>query len=182
MQITIEGLAAATAVMSGFRFVVGSPQAAEKDLQKFRSYVIGQEKKVVALRGRIRKLKADCRKIGRLRDDLNARKNDGTWSSMFGLLGMRKSMRRDELASAISRFYADDQMMIDEIERLLDLSQQALAEVDQALGPPGHANPYNVPTAARMLGVYAQAFREPQQQLQGLLDELGEVAGQLRAT
>ena len=180
MQITVEGLAEATSVMSGFRFVVGSRSTAEKDLQSFRNYVIAQEAKVVSLRGQIRKLKADCDKIRGLRDDLEARRDDGTWSSMFGLLGMRKSARRDDLAGAISGFYADDQAMIYEVERLLDLSQRALAEVEEALGPPGHALAHNVPTAARMLGFYSQAFREPQQQLQQLLDALHQTAAELR--
>ena len=181
MQITVEGLADTTAVMSGFYFVQGDRRTTERDLQSFRSYVIAQDEKVASLRTQVRKLKADCDKIRTLRDDLNARRDDGTWSSMFGLLGMRKSGKRDDLAAAISEFYADDQRMIYEIEELLTLSRQALRDVRSALGPPGHADPNNVPTAARMLGIYSEAFHEPQEQLQKLVDELQNTATQLRS-
>jgi hypothetical protein len=56
----------------------------------------------------------------------------------------------------------------------LDLAQQAIKEVDGALGPPGTANPYNVPLAAEILRTYALVFDKPQNELQELADVLSE--------
>ena len=95
MRITVEGLAKATGIMTGFRFVVGSEQAAEKDLVRFSNYLIEQKENITRLRGEVRKLKADCNKIEILRDALNERHKKPSWSSMFGLVGMRSSKRRE---------------------------------------------------------------------------------------
>jgi hypothetical protein len=64
--------------------------------------------------------------------------------------------------------------MIELFRQTLDLAQQAIKEVDGALGPPGTANPYNVPLAAEILRTYALVFDEPQNELQELADVLSE--------
>jgi hypothetical protein len=77
MQKAIVGLASVTKVISRFRFsVVGDSvdrATADRDLRSFNDYVIAQEEKVSSLRGNIRKLKANCDKVCKLRDNLDAR-------------------------------------------------------------------------------------------------------------
>ena len=180
MEITVVGLAKATGVVSGFRFTVGSEAAAEEDLRTFNRYVVDQRNVVASLRGEIRTLKADCDKIRELRDGLNARLDRTSWSAMFGLLGIKAGQGRDELASTISNFYADDLRMILAIEQILHLAETALTDVDQSLGEAGVARPYNVPRAARMLGAYSVMFREPEQELNDLVDKLHEAVRELR--
>jgi hypothetical protein len=63
----------------------------------FNDYVIAEEKKVMALRGRIRKLKADCEKVCELRDALNAQGKTKDWKSMWRLLGKKAAKRATEL-------------------------------------------------------------------------------------
>ena len=181
MQITVEGLAEATGIMTGFRFVVGSEQAAEKDLVRFNDYLIKQKQNITGLRGEIRKLKADCKKIQDLRDALNERHKKPSWSSMFGLVGMRSSKRREELAQTIGNFYGDDQRMIAVIQQMLRLTQKALSDVDRSLGEAGIARAYNVPRAAQMLGVYSSMFDQPQQQLNDLVESLDDAVHKLRS-
>lgn len=79
-----------------------------------------------------------------------------------------------ELHGAISNFYADDQRMIDLFSQTLDLTGRAINDVENALGPPGTANPYNVPEAAEILGTYSVLFDAPNKELHGLADVMSE--------
>ena len=130
--------------------------------------------KASILRGRIRELKANCDKVRTLRDKLDARTKAKTWGSMFGLLGSKARKRSQELHSALSNFYADDQRMIQLLEDSLGLAERALADVEDSLGPPGTMNPYNVPIAAKILGLYSVLFRAPYDELHSLADDLNQ--------
>jgi hypothetical protein len=177
MQRAIEGLASVTKVFSGFRFVISGSAVntvtASRDLARLNDYLIAQRENVSRLKGKIRKLKADCDKVRQLRDKLDARAKTKT-GSMFKLFGLKAQKRAQELYSALSDFYADDQRMIDLISDNLKLAEQALTEVEDTIGPPGTANPYNVPMAAQVLGLYAVLFRNSHGDLETLADELND--------
>jgi hypothetical protein len=180
MQKAIEGLARVTGVLRGFRFTIASPAATARSLERFNKHVIRHHENVARLRGDLRKMKSSCRKIAEIRDDLNARGKGGDWSSLFGLLGMRASGKRQDLASTLSQFYADDQAMIDVIERSIELAERALKDVDETLGEPGRANPYKASQAAAMLGLYADMFKDSNRKLQTLADEMSATAEGLK--
>jgi polyhydroxyalkanoate synthesis regulator phasin len=176
MQITIEGLAESTKVASSFRFVTSdlehSTSSAERELVRFNDYIVAQRGEVTRLRGRIRTLKGNCSRVRALRDKLNAQAKKKTYSAMFKLLGIKSGALADRLASHVGSLYADDERMIDHIEKTLGFSTRALKDVDAALGPPSLASPYNVPRAAALLGMYALLFDEPQRALDDLANEL----------
>jgi len=178
MQRAIEGLASVTKVISGFRFVVAGSTVeratADRDLARLNDYLIAQREKASNLRGKIRDLKADCDKVRRLRDKLDARTKTHSWGSMFELFGSKARKRSQELHSALSNFYADDQRMIQLLTDTLTLAEKAIAEVEDALGPPAIANPYNVPVAAQIPGAYAVLFRTPYNELDSLADDLNQ--------
>jgi chromosome segregation ATPase len=184
MQRTIEGLAEVTKVISRFRFVSdGSTvdrETAERELGRFNNYVIEQNNDITKLKNRIRELKADCEKVRDLRDKLDARTETRAWGSLFGLLGAKEQKRAQELHSSLSNFYADDQRMIDLFCQTLQLAENAITDVEKALGPPGMANPYNVPVAASILGTYAVLFDAPQKELHRLADVLSDARTALR--
>src|SRR6266487_3943684 len=85
MQLTVEGLADVTKVISGFRFVSDGGtvhhETAERELSRFNDYVIEQKKDIAKLKNRIRELKADCEKVRALRDKLDARTDTRSWGS-----------------------------------------------------------------------------------------------------
>jgi len=178
MQLTVEGLAEVTKVVSGFRFVttgkVIDRGTADRELARFNDYVIEQKKDIAKLKNRIRKLKADCEKVRVLRNNLDALSGTHSWGAMFGLFGDKARQRSLELAGYLGDFYADDQRMIDLFQQTLDLAQQAIRDVEAALGPPGIANPYNVPLAAEILRTYAVVFDKPEGELHVLADVLSE--------
>ena len=176
MQKTMVGLAAVTGVAKRFKFTLGSDYAKESDLRRFNEHLIKHDRKVENLGGNISKLKGDCEKIKKIRDKLNDHIKSRSESRMFGLFGIKASRKRHELSGAISNFYADDQEMIFLIEKTLALTESALKEVNDELGPSGRAFPSNVPKAASTLGVYAELFEEPYKQLHDLAGQLDKVA------
>lgn len=166
-----------TSVVTGFRFTT-TGAAVDFEPSRFNKYVIAQKERVAALRGNIRELKGSC---GKVRDKLNMLAGDKTdWTAMFRLFGSERREMNSQLAGALSMFYADDQRMIDLIVQILDLSQAALAEADEALGPPGMAAPYNVESAAAVLNVYAAAFTESEANLTALVMTLEDSVDALR--
>jgi uncharacterized coiled-coil protein SlyX len=184
MQRTIEGLAEVTKVISGFRFVCGAGtvdrETADRELARFNDYVVEQKEDVAKLKNRIRDLRADCEKVRALRDKLDARTDTRSWGSLFGLFGVKAHQRALELHGTLSNFYADDQRMVDLFRQTLELAEGGIKEVENALGPPGIANPYNVPAAAAILGTYAMLFDKPQSELHRLADVISEARTALR--
>ena len=179
MQTTVEGLADVTGVVTGFRFTIEG-NARDFEPARFNQYVIEQSKKVAKLRGNLRSLKGSCKKVREARDKLNALAgNRGDWAAMFRLFGDQRRQRDTELASALSNFYADDQRMIDVIERMMRFSETALDEANEALGPAGHADPYKATDAAAVLNVYAAVFKQSGKELDALVKTLEETAQQL---
>lgn len=176
MQLTTEGLAEVTKVVSGFRFEVEDGKAVRGEVSRFNAYVVEQNKAVVSLSGRIKELKADCEQVRHLRDDLDARSKNRGPGSMFGLLGVKSRRQAQNLAGALSNFYADDQRMIDAIVSILKIAEQALNEVDSELGPPGTAYADNVNAAATILRLYAGAFVDSRKQLESMVDALDKAA------
>lgn len=178
MQKAIEGMSKVTSVVTNFRFVTEAKatdyDTANRELARFNDYVIAQKSDIATLRNNIRSLKANCEKVRQLRDKLDAQTTDRSWGSLFGLLGSKAKKRTIELHNAISNFYADDQRMIDLFNKTLDLAEQAIKDIDEILGSPGTANPYNVPIAAETMGTYSVIFNEPNKELNRLADIMNE--------
>jgi hypothetical protein len=174
MQKAIEGLAKVTSVMSNFRFVTSREitdfATANSELTRFNDYIIKQSTDIDALRNEIRSLKANCEKVRELRDQLDAFSQERSWGSLFGLLGDKARQRSIELHQPISNFYADDQRMIELLTQTLDLAVSAIGDIGDVIGPPGMANPYNVPNAAALLGTFSTLFSEPNKALHKLAD------------
>lgn len=176
MRQTIIGLAEVTKVISAFRFVCEGENVdrdtASGELARFNNYIIAQKVHIEKLKNNIGRLKAKCDKVKELRNKLDARTKTREWGSMFGLLGTKAKKRSLELHGTLSNFYADDQRMIDHITAMLDLAEHAIEDVNNSLGPPGIANPYNVPAAAALLGFYAKLFEAPKAELNKLASDL----------
>jgi hypothetical protein len=185
MQQAIEGLAEVTKIISNFRFATDGATVdwptANAEMVRFNNYIIEQQTNIAKLKNNVRKLKADCDKVRQLRDDLDKRTESKSSGSLFGLLGGKAQKRTIELHGSISNFYADDQRMIELLNQTLNLTDNAIKDVEDAIGPPGMANPYNVPAAAQMLGTYSLLFREPNRELNRLADVMSEARTALTA-
>lgn len=176
MQSTVVGLASVTSVVTGFRFT-NKGSDVDREPARFNEYVIEQKKSVAALRGGIRSLKGSCEKIRNDRDTLNELAGDkNDWTAMFRLFGKQRREREIELAAKLSDFYADDQRIIEVITQIMSISEAALAEADEALGPAGTASPDRVGLAASVLNVYAQVFKQSEKRLAALVKTLERAA------
>jgi hypothetical protein len=71
--------------------------------------------------------------------------------------------------------------MVEAIKQMLDIAEGALADVEDALGPPGVYYPENVPRAAARLHTYAAAYRQSQSQLDRLVEEIADHVEALKA-
>lgn len=180
MQKTIEGLASVTSVVTGFKFTE-TGAGVDYEPARFNEHMLAHKKKVAGLRGNIRELKGNCKKIRIARDKLNELAgNKSDWAAMFRLFSKQRRQMNARLAQTLSNFYADDQQVIWVVERLLDLSQAALTEADEALGRAGTASPHNVGAAAAVLNVYAAAFKQSEADLEALVTTLNESVDALR--
>jgi uncharacterized coiled-coil protein SlyX len=139
--------------------------AANRELARFNDYVIQQKKDIAKLKTRIRELKANCEKVRTLRDKLDARTESRSRGSMLLLSGEKAQQRALELHGSLSNFYADDQRMIELFRQTLELVENGIRDVENALGPPGMLNPYKIPEAAQILQAYAVLFYKPQNKL-----------------
>jgi len=178
MQLTVNGLSNVTKIIHGFRFAfhesVSETEPALRELARFNDYTIEQKKDITELENKINKLKADCEKIRSIRDKLDAGTKSRAWGSLFELLGIKKAETSLRLHDTLSNFYSDDQRMIELVQKTLHLAKNAIEEVESTLGPPGSANPYNLPIAANTLGTYAMLFKQPQVELTELAAALSE--------
>ena len=163
MQLTVEGLAQVTKVMSSFTFVAG-PAAAQEPV-RFNNYVIDQKGHVAALKGRLRELKGSSGKVRAVRDSLDARGRTKGWGSMFGMLGQQGRRDAQHLAGVLSNFYADDERLVEAVTSMLRLADRAVKDVQKALAPGGVASPAYIGEAAAVIQVYAAVFARPEREL-----------------
>ena len=54
-----------------------------------------------------------------------------------------------------------------------------MADVQAALGAPGSARAFNIPTAAQVLGLYAMVFARPQADLDALVTSMRQTRASL---
>ena len=141
MQITVEGLAEVTKVVSGFAFGFGASGPTESDLARFNDYVLAQEAKVVELRGRLRQLKGSSGRVQELREVLNRYTTQTGWSSMWGLLGDRGRREAEQLASLLANFYADDMRLVETIDYMIRLWSPPLQTFRALSAHPGARTP-----------------------------------------
>jgi hypothetical protein len=179
MSLTLVGLAEVTKVVTAFRFVA-SDTGADRELARFNDYVVERKAKVAELRRNIRRLKGSSGKVVALSEKLDAQADSPGWGSMFGLLGDKARRRSAELADALQTFYGADERLVEAIEQMLAIDEAALADVEDALGPAGMYRPEGVTIAAARLHTYAAAFREPQAELDELVEEIGDQVDALK--
>lgn len=172
IRFTVVGLAKVTAVVTNFRFTTGDVYSAS-EASRFNGYVIAQKTLVAELHNNIHALKGSCDRIRDAHDRLNTLGADNR-AGMFRLFSAERNAREYELANFMGIFYEHDQQMVDIVKRILNLSEQALTDANDTLGPSGSTYTSNVAVAASVLGIYAGAFRKSESELAALVETLDE--------
>lgn len=171
IQVTIVGLAEVAKLLTGFAFNQ-SKAMSDAETVRFNHYLIKRQAKVKKLRGRIRSLKGSCDKINQLRAQVERDAEGRNMKSIWGLFGTKVRLRSKELSQTLSDFYGADQKIILAIEDLLRLADDAIEDIRGALGEPGYMYGINVPIAAARLQLYAAAFKQSDEQLDQLVEDI----------
>ncbi|HET6685387.1 MAG TPA: hypothetical protein VFH02_02555 [Jiangellaceae bacterium] len=90
---------------------------------------------------------------------------------LFDITGLSKQ-RGADVGAKFNDLYVVDERIVDLFQTLLKAAKTALRDVADTLGSPGSAEPANVSAAARVLGEYADEFRQVEQSAQDLAREL----------
>lgn len=156
MRQTFVGLARVTDVVTGFQFTVYGPQV-DHEPSRFNEWVKKREQRLTELGNSIGALKGSSGKM-KLYAEALAGSEGKPWWELFGILGLA-SGQADRLQDQFNDLYVVDAQIIDMLKELIKAAETALQEVSDALGPPGSADPKNVPAAAALLGNYIHEFR-----------------------
>jgi hypothetical protein len=157
LQNTSIAVAAASAVLTNFRFTISEP-ARETELPRFNDHLIAHKEKAAKMGRSLHAMRGHCKKIGahviRLQEE---RKLKGL-KRLLQLLGIDSTERDQEFLENLQDIYDEEMqsyLLVDQLSRALQLS---LDDIAAALGPAGKMLPENLPAAAALLGVYAEEF------------------------
>lgn len=171
MRKTLLGLAKVSDVVTDFRFTI-SGSARDLEPARFNQMVIDRKSRLEEFSQSISALRGSS---GRMRDYATAL-TSGTGRSFWELFdGMGLSqLRAMDVGAKFNDLYVVDERIVDLFEMLLNAAKTALDDVSHALGPPGTADPANVPVAARVLGEYTVEFRRAEQGAHDLARQLDD--------
>jgi hypothetical protein len=153
MRNTMTGIAAASAVLTHFRFTI-SGSAVDSEPRAFNDHLISHKEIAQKASQSLHAMRGHCHVIKEHADKLLT-KNPHRLLLLFGI----DSAERDrEVARSLEKIY-DEEMQAYRVARQLTRALElSLNEISEALGPAGSMLPKNVPTAAALLGEYADAF------------------------
>ena len=180
IQVTIVGLAEVAKLLTGFAFNQ-SKAMSDAETVRFNDYLIKRQARVKKLRGQISSLKGSCDKINLLSAEVERDAGRRNMKSMWGLLGAKVRLRSKDLSRTLSDFYGADQKIILAIEDLLRRADDAILDIQGALGEPGYMYGINVPIAAARLQLYAAAFKQSEEQLDQLVEDINIQVKALKA-
>lgn len=154
MRKTAQAIAAATAIITHFRFQVGGdPNPAE--LSRFNDYLITNKGLAGHAEEQLHNLRGHCHVI---RDRVASIEQRARRLSIGQVLGLTSREREKELAEALQAIYDDEMEYYRNVYSLKAALGTALGDIEDQLGPPGAMLVENIPAAARVLGEYAAEF------------------------
>jgi hypothetical protein len=157
MRNTLTGIAAASAVLTHFRFTI-SGSAVDSEPRAFNNHLIAHKERAQMVSQSLHAMRGHCHVIKEHADRLRKRADSLRLDRLLLLFGIDSAKRDKEVANALQDIY-DEEMQAYRLSNQLGLALQlALNEISKALGPPGSMLPENVPAAAALLGEYADAF------------------------
>ncbi|MDQ3765399.1 MAG: hypothetical protein M3460_29245 [Actinomycetota bacterium] len=169
MHQTLVGLAQVTDVITAFQFTREGTQV-DREPARFNNRVISRKHRLEQLRNSISSLKGSSGKMKLYADALAGTEGKPGWQ-LFDILGLGKT-QTEKLGHQFNDLYVVDDRMVWMLNELIKATETALRDVSDALGPPGSAYPKNVPVAAALLEDYVKQFRE-------LEDAINDVRQQL---
>jgi len=157
MRNTLTAVAAASAILTHFRFTVaGSVLATEPG--RFNDHLIAHKERAAQVATSLQAMRGHCHEIQRHAGRLKDKARSLNMGRLLLLFGIDSAERDRQVAEALEQIYDDEMQGYFLVTKLSDALRKSLDDVAKALGPPGTMLPANVPIAAALLGEYAEAF------------------------
>jgi hypothetical protein len=154
MRNTLIAIAAASAVLTHFRFTVAG-RAVDWEPARFNNHLIAHKEKAARVSRSLHALRGHFHVIKDRADQLQKKAASLNLRSILLLFGIDSAGKDRQVANALRDIYDEEMQGYRLVGGLSTALQQSLQHVADALGPPGSMNPVKVSAAAALLGDYA---------------------------
>ncbi len=151
-----QALAAASSIVTHFRFVIGDGLAGEAS--RFNEHLVSHKAQAETVDRSLTSMRGHCSVIKDHADSIREHADPKGLTSIAAALGLHSPKREKDLAAALQGIYDEEMQYHAGVYSMANAVKSALKAIQDALGPPGSINPQNVPKAAEVLGEYATAF------------------------
>lgn len=178
MRKTLQAIAAASSIVTHFRFNVSS-RAMETEPTRFNEHFIQYKTQAQAVESQLDSLRGHCSVVTRHAKKLDKKAENAGLGGMLALFGFSSPQREQDLAEGLRKIGDDELQFHSNVWKMRAILEGSLNDIGSRLGPPGSMDARNVPAAADALGEYATRFGKLESdanyaalELQGLIDEL----------
>jgi hypothetical protein len=157
MENTCIGVAAASAILTHFKFTVAG-SAVDSEPVRFNQHLVDHKEKAAHVTSSLHSLRGHCHVIEHHVEELRKRAGSLNLDHLLLLFGIDSTERDQRVEAALQNIYNEEMQAYQLVTELSKALRLALDDVSNALGPKGMMLPANVPVAAALLGEYADAF------------------------
>ena len=158
MRKSSQALAAASSIVTHFRFVIGDALAAEA--ARFNEHLVDHKAQAEMVEQQLNSMRGHCTAIKQHAEAIAQKAEPGGLTSLATALGLHSPAREWELATALQGIYDEEMQYHAGVFEMANAIKAALKAVQDELGPAGMIDPSQVPAAGIVLGEYATAFEK----------------------
>lgn len=170
----------ASAALTNFRFAIATDTQGT-ELARFNDYFIKSKTEALYLRDRIDDLRTHCSKVRDHGVRISGSATAAGFAKIFTLLGFNSPEKEMALGERLDKLAFEDFAVANSADRMLKCLEDALRDVQNALGDGGAMFPQNVPKAAALLAEYGQSFENMEELAAKAVKETQDLAKDLAA-
>lgn len=179
MGKSVSVIKQASAVLTNFRFAI-SVDTGASELARFNDYYIKSKSELAYLRDHIQDLRSHCSKIREHSQKIIGSTTVEGFKKLFSLLGLNSPKREEELAQQLDKLAYEDFDLANSAERMVNCLEDALKDVQNALGDRGATYPNKVPVAAALLAEYGVEFEKMEENAVEAAKEVRELVEEMK--
>ena len=168
----------ASAVLTNFRFAIATDTQGT-ELARFNDYFIKSKTEAQHLRDRIDDLRTHCSKVREHASRISGSATATGFAKIFALFGLNSPEKEKELGERLDKLAYEDFALANSAERMLKCLEDALKDVQNALGDGGAMFPKNVPNAAALLSEYGPEFEKMEERASEAVKEASDLVKEL---
>jgi hypothetical protein len=168
----------ASAVVTNFRFAIATDTQGT-ELARFNDYFIKSKTDAQQLRDRINDLRTHCSKVREHGSRISGSATATGFAKIFALLGLNSPEMEKELGERLDKLAYEDAAFANSAETMLECLENALRDVQNALGDGGAMYPQNVPKAAVLLAEYGPEFERMEERASEAVKETRDLVKEL---